>query len=141
MAVYSGLYVDESENMKNGDNSGGGSYDDEDIDEDDELSSGKIRKSPSESEEFCISMRKFAIGVAIASLLLMFAVILLVICILQRRRRRNHYHRRLLFGSSGGGSGGSTLGSSHRDGVGSGSVYSVGGGGGPYTNRAYTRDW
>lgn len=120
MEVYSGLYVDESENTKKGDPRDG----DDDLDEDLDDVSSPIRKRPSESEEFCISMRKFAIGVAIASLLLMFAVVLLVICVLQRRRRRNHHRR--LFGSSG-----STIGSS--------SVYS-GGGGGPYSNRAFSRD-
>jgi len=62
-------------------------------------------------EEFCISMKKFAIGVAIAMLLLMLAVILLVACILQRRRRRK---------------GASTIASS---------IYS-----GPYSNQAFSRD-
>lgn len=66
-------------------------------------------------------MRKFAIGVAIASLLLMFAVILLVVCILQRRRRRHQHHQRLFSGS------GSTIGSS--------SIYS-----GAYANRGFARD-
>lgn len=127
MEVYSGLYVDESENTKKGkvSDSTGGAGDgggDDDLDEDLDDVNSPIRKKPSESEEFCISMRKFAIGVAIASLLLMFAVVLLVICVLQRRRRRNHHRR--LFGSSG-----STIGSS--------SVYSTGG---PYSNRAFSRD-
>ena len=136
MEVYSGLYVDESENTRNGTDEDDG----DDADGQGELCStvirncqknkitndilclGHRRRKPSESEEFCISMRKFAIGVAIASLLLMFAVILLVICILQRRRRRNAYQRHRPFISSG-----STIGSS--------SIYS-----GPYTNRAYSRD-
>ena len=69
------------------------------------------RKQAISEQEFCISMRKFAIGVAIASLLLMLAVILLVACILQRRRRRK---------------GASTAGSS---------IYS-----GPYSNRGFSRD-
>lgn len=127
MEVYSGLYVDESENTKKGRGGGGRAEGDgdDDLDEDLDDVNSPIRKRPSESEEFCISMRKFAIGVAIASLLLMFAVVLLVICVLQRRRRRNHHRR--LFGSSG-----ST--------IGSGSVYSGGGGGGPYSNRAFSRD-
>ncbi|KAI2801588.1 hypothetical protein BLOT_009402 [Blomia tropicalis] len=116
MEVYSGLYVDENENTKNG-------IDDELEDDVDDVSGSVRARKPSESEEFCISMRKFAIGVAIASLLLMFAVILLVVCILQRRRRRNTHRR--LYGSSG-----STIGSS-------GSVYSSSG---PYTNRAFSRD-
>lgn len=130
MEVYSGLYVDENE-----DKDGGDDLDDDDVDKRmfpilpfsntnnrnsfPLASLRNVRKRPTDTEEFCISMRKFAIGVAIASLLLMFAVILLVICILQRRRRR-HQHRRLF-------SSGST--------IGSGSIYS-----GPYTNRAYSRD-
>ncbi|KAI1280852.1 Cuticlin-1 [Halotydeus destructor] len=93
MEVYSGLYVNEA--------------DDDDDAEGQQSSSKRIGAE----EEFCISMRKFAIGVAIASLLLMMAVILLVACILQRRRRRK--------GSSHAGS----------------SIYS-----GPYSNRAYSRD-
>lgn len=113
--VYSGLYVDENENPPE--------MDDDSIDDDGTISDGtrhRHRPGSHDPNEFCISMRKFAIGVAIASLLLMLAVLLLVICILQRRRRR-HQHQRL-FSSSG-----ST--------IGTGSVYS-----GPYTNRAYSRD-
>lgn len=71
---------------------------------------GQQAKRVGSAEEFCISMRKFAIGVAIASLLLMLAVVFLVACILQRRRRRK--------GSSS-----------------ASSIYS-----GPYSNRGYSRD-
>lgn len=74
------------------------------------LSTGQQAKRVGSAEEFCISMRKFAIGVAIASLLLMLAVVFLVACILQRRRRRK--------GSSS-----------------ASSIYS-----GPYSNRGYSRD-
>jgi len=91
--VYSGLYVNENEQDNDG------------------VDGQETSKRIGSEEEFCISMRKFAIGVAIASLLLMFAVILLVACILQRRRRRK---------------GTSTSASS---------IYS-----GPYSNRAYSRD-
>lgn len=89
--VYSGLYVNEAE-------------------EEEEVDIISPRRVATE-QEFCISMRKFAVGVAIASLLLMLAVILLVACILQRRRRRKDA---------------STSASS---------IYS-----GPYSNRAYGRD-
>ncbi|RWS17609.1 uncharacterized protein B4U79_06036 [Dinothrombium tinctorium] len=91
LEVYSGLYVNEAE-------------------EDSEVDIIPPKRVTTD-EEFCISMRKFAVGVAIASLLLMLAVILLVICILQRRRRRKDA---------------STTASS---------IYS-----GPYSNRAYSRD-
>ncbi|XP_053208386.1 cuticlin-1-like [Panonychus citri] len=89
--VYSGLVVNEAE-------------------AEDEVDLISPRRVATE-QEFCISMRKFAVGVAIASLLLMLAVILLVACILQRRRRRKDA---------------STSASS---------IYS-----GPYSNRAYGRD-
>ncbi|XP_074598909.1 cuticlin-1-like [Brevipalpus obovatus] len=91
--VHSGLYVNEAD-------------DDEEVDL---ISPKKVTTD----DEFCISMRKFAIGVAVASLLLMFAIILLVGCILQRRRRRKNA---------------STAASS---------IYSASG---PYINRAYIRD-
>ncbi|RWS31485.1 uncharacterized protein B4U80_04398 [Leptotrombidium deliense] len=91
LEVYSGLYVNEAEEES----------------EVDILPPKRVTTD----EEFCISMRKFAVGVAIASLLLTLAVILLVICILQRRRRRKDA---------------STTASS---------IYS-----GPYSNRAYSRD-
>lgn len=111
MEVYSGLYVDENEDTKE--------IDDEEFEDVDSNRRGNKRYS--NSDDFCISMRKFAIGVAIASLLLMFAVVLLVICILQRRRRRTLHQR--LYSSTG-----STIGSS--------SIYS-----GPYTNRAFSREY
>ncbi|KAF7491363.1 Cuticlin-1 [Sarcoptes scabiei] len=112
--VYSGLYVDENENVSDFNEETDSETDS------DSIENGKRRPIHHDPSEFCISMRKFAIGVAIASLLLILAVLLLVICILQRRRRR-HQHQRL-FSSSG-----ST--------IGSGSVYS-----GQYTNRGYSRD-
>lgn len=100
--VYSGLYVNEAED-DSGDIDFGSSTASR------QRGSGSGPK-PGSAEEFCISMRKFAIGVAIASLLLMLAVVLLVACILQRRRRRK----------------GSSTASS---------IYS-----GPYSNRGYSRD-
>ncbi|OTF83420.1 hypothetical protein BLA29_002762 [Euroglyphus maynei] len=120
MEVYSGLYVDENENNtpELDDEEGETSINDQD------RRHGRNHRHH-DPNEFCISMRKFAIGVAIASLLLMLAVLLLVICILQRRRRRHHqqHHQRLYTSSAAGST------------IGSGSVYS-----GPYTNRAYIRD-
>lgn len=92
--VYSGLHVNEAEEEEPSD----------------QAAKGQQLKRLGSAEEFCISMRKFAIGVAIASLLLMLAVVLLVACILQRRRRRK--------GSSS-----------------ASSLYS-----GPYSNRGYSRD-
>ncbi|GFT61183.1 ZP domain-containing protein [Nephila pilipes] len=89
--VYGGLYVNE-------------------VDEDEEPEASSSL-SPRSDDEFCVSTRKFAIGIAIAGVLLMLAVILLVACIVHRRRRRK---------------GTSTTGSS---------IYS-----GPYSNHAYSRD-
>lgn len=91
--VFSGLHVNEVDNVDNDDESG-------------------VTPLPSvDDDEFCVSTRKFAIGIAIAGVLLMLAVILLVVCILHRRRRRK--------GTSRAGS----------------SIYS-----GPYSNAAYSRD-
>ncbi|KAH9505986.1 hypothetical protein DERF_010746 [Dermatophagoides farinae] len=124
MEVYSGLYVDENENNTP-------ELDDEESetsmngDNDQDRRHGRNHHNRHhDPNEFCISMRKFAIGVAIASLLLMLAVLLLVICILQRRRRRHHQQHQRFYSQSAAGST-----------IGSGSVYS-----GPYTNRGYIRD-
>ncbi|XP_013777016.1 uncharacterized protein LOC106461713 [Limulus polyphemus] len=92
--VFSGLHVNEVDKVDNDDDESG------------------VTSSPSvDEDEFCVSTRKFAIGIAIAGVLLMLAVMLLVACILHRRRRRK---------------GASTAGSS---------IYS-----GPYSNAAYSRD-
>lgn len=90
--VFSGLYVNELGELE---------------DDNDAPSSSPTRSD----DDFCVSVRKFAIGIAIAGVLLMLAVILLVACIVHRRRRRK---------------GSSTAGSS---------IYS-----GPYSNHAYSRD-
>ncbi|XP_013772076.1 uncharacterized protein LOC106457228 [Limulus polyphemus] len=91
--VFSGLHVNEVDNLNTDDEPG-------------------IKTQPSVGDdEFCVSTRKFAIGIAIAGVLLMLAVMLLVACILHRRRRRK---------------GASTACSS---------IYS-----GPYSNAAYSRD-
>ncbi|XP_064472273.1 cuticlin-1-like isoform X2 [Ornithodoros turicata] len=89
--VFSGLYVNEVS----------------------DLEESEVTAQPSSlpEDQFCVSTRKFAIGIAIAGVLLMLAVLLLVACILHRRRRRK---------------GSSTAGSS---------IYS-----GPYSNHAYSRD-
>ncbi|XP_023243895.1 uncharacterized protein LOC111641874 [Centruroides sculpturatus] len=92
--VYSGLYVDE------------------DTDSQKEAEEEEEKARPlTDEDDFCVSTRKFAIGIAIAGVLLVLAVLLLVACILHRRRRRK---------------GTSTAGSS---------IYS-----GPYSNRAFGRD-
>ncbi|XP_054709825.1 cuticlin-1-like [Uloborus diversus] len=90
--VFSGLYVNEADEI------------------DDDLENPSLFPAKSD-DEFCVSTRKFAIGIAIAGVLLCLAVILLVACIVHRRRRRK---------------GTSTAGSS---------IYS-----GPYSNHAYSRD-
>ncbi|KAG0426988.1 hypothetical protein HPB47_025932, partial [Ixodes persulcatus] len=92
--VFSGLYVNEVSDL-----------------EDPEVSAKPTSSASSSDHDFCVSSRKFAIGIAIAGVLLMLAVMLLVACILHRRRRRK---------------GSSTAGSS---------IYS-----GPYSNHAYSRD-
>ncbi|KAH7950908.1 hypothetical protein HPB52_003091 [Rhipicephalus sanguineus] len=75
------------------------------------VSSRPTSSASSSDHDFCVSSRKFAIGIAIAGVLLMLAVMLLVACILHRRRRRK---------------GSSTAGSS---------IYS-----GPYSNHGYSRE-
>lgn len=92
--VFSGLYVNEVTDS-----------------EDPEVSSRPTSSASSSDNDFCVSSRKFAIGIAIAGVLLMLAVMLLVACILHRRRRRK---------------GSSTAGSS---------IYS-----GPYSNHGYSRE-
>lgn len=92
--VYSGLYVDEVNEPEQA------------AKEDSETAGPVVDR-----DDFCVSTRKFAIGIAIAGVLLVLAVLLLIACILHRRRRRK---------------GTSTAGSS---------IYS-----GPYSNRAYSRD-
>ncbi|KAG8198907.1 hypothetical protein JTE90_015119 [Oedothorax gibbosus] len=90
--VYTGLLVNE-------------------VDELDEDTDNPSSLSTENEEDFCLSTRKFAIGIAIAGVLLMLAIVFLVACIVQRRRRKK---------------GTSTNGSS---------IYS-----GPYSNHAYSRD-
>ncbi|XP_076333522.1 cuticlin-1-like [Tachypleus tridentatus] len=91
--VYSGLYVNEVDNLEKSDDT-------------------RVATQLSVAEdEFCVSTRKFAIGIAVAGVSLMLAVVLLVACILHRRRRRKGIH---------------TAGSS---------IYS-----GPYSNAGYSRE-
>jgi len=66
-------------------------------------------QTPEDPNSICISQRNFAIGIAIAGLVLMLAVIAAILILLARRRRRKDA---------------STTGSS---------IYS-----GPYTNTAYS---
>ncbi|XP_071448506.1 cuticlin-3 [Hetaerina americana] len=106
--VYSGLYVNEAT-----DAGGRGTSDPSASD------SGVAKeKTPDDPDSICISQRSFAIGIAIAGLLLMLAVLAAVLIIVSRRRRR---------GRRRGKAGESTIGGSGS------SIYS-----GPYTNTAYS---
>ncbi|CAG5092139.1 Similar to cut-1: Cuticlin-1 (Caenorhabditis elegans) [Cotesia congregata] len=91
--VYSGLYVNEASDL------GGKS----------ELTDDVFReRTIDEADSICISQRSFAIGIAIAGLILMIAVVAAILVLLAKRRHKNI----------------STTGSS---------IYS-----GPYTNTAYS---
>jgi len=90
--VYSGLYVNEAE----------------DLDEDEGLTDEFVDVRAYDPNTFCISQRSFAIGIAIAGLILMTAVVVAIMILVSKRRRKNL----------------STTGSS---------IYS-----GPYTNTAYS---
>ncbi|XP_028966901.1 uncharacterized protein LOC100902690 [Galendromus occidentalis] len=67
--VFSGLYVNEA------------------VDAEPEATSASSISSASQFD-FCLSTRKFAIGIAVLGLLLMLIVMLLIACILHRRRRK-----------------------------------------------------
>ncbi|XP_034951821.1 uncharacterized protein [Chelonus insularis] len=91
--VYSGLYVNEASDL-------GGKSD---------LSDDVFReRTIDDADSICISQRSFAIGIAIAGLILMLAVVAAILVLLAKRRHKNI----------------STTGSS---------IYS-----GPYTNTAYS---
>merc|ERR1719333_814777 len=89
--VYSGLYVNEAEDL-----------------DDDEIVDDLVDVRAYDPNTFCISQRSFAIGIAIAGLILMTAVVVAIMILVSKRRRKNL----------------STTGSS---------IYS-----GPYTNTAYS---
>jgi len=91
--VYSGLYVNEAQDL-----------------DDDEFAENLDQPDVSvyDPNTFCISQRSFAIGIAIAGLILMTAVVVAIMILVSKRRRKNL----------------STTGSS---------IYS-----GPYTNTAYS---
>lgn len=91
--VYSGLYVNEASDL-----------------DDDEFAESLDQPEVTvyDPNTFCISQRNFAIGIAIAGLILMTAVVIAIMCLVSKRRRKNL----------------STTGSS---------IYS-----GPYTNTAYS---
>lgn len=91
--VYSGLYVNEASDL-----------------DDDEFADSLDQPDVSvyDPNTFCISQRSFAIGIAIAGLILMTAVVIAIMILVSKRRRKNL----------------STTGSS---------IYS-----GPYTNTAYS---
>lgn len=90
--VYSGLYVNEATDIKG--------------DVNDDIAR---EKTPEDPNSICISQRNFAIGIAVAGLVLMLAVIAAILILLARRRHRKDA---------------SNTGSS---------IYS-----GPYTNTAYS---
>ena len=90
--VYTGLYVDEAS----------------DLDDDEFAALDQPDVSVYDPNTFCISQRSFAIGIAIAGLILMTAVVVAIMILVSKRRRKNL----------------STTGSS---------IYS-----GPYTNTAYS---
>jgi len=89
--VYSGLYVNEAEDL-----------------DDDSVGEDLVDVRAYDPNTFCISQRSFAIGIAIAGLILMTAVVVAIMILVSKRRRKNL----------------STTGSS---------IYS-----GPYTNTAYS---
>lgn len=93
--VYSGLYVNEANDLDD-DLAGGDDYADE-------------IHSVYDPSTICFPQRDFAIGIAVAGLILMLIVIIAILCLLSKRRRRKDL---------------STTGSS---------IYS-----GPYTNTAYS---
>lgn len=72
-------------------------------------------------KDFCLSLRKFAIAISLASLILMAAILIIIACLIQRRKRRklaeeaeeqhrNHIQNSMMYNHS------------------------------PYTNRAYCRE-
>uniref|UniRef100_A0A6A7G1J3 Cuticlin-1 n=1 Tax=Hirondellea gigas TaxID=1518452 RepID=A0A6A7G1J3_9CRUS len=95
--VFSGLYVNEEEELPEPNSHGA-------------ITISEIEKEElNDPDKFCLSPKTFAIGIAIAGLILMIAVIAAILVLISRRRRRKDD---------------STTGSS---------IYS-----GPYTNTAYS---
>lgn len=82
--VFSGLHVDESELEAN--------RGDKDpmmmASTNDEPTEQKSSNSKQSEKDFCMSMRKFAIAISLASLILMTAIIIMIACMIQRRKRR-----------------------------------------------------
>merc|ERR1712080_388943 len=72
--VYSGLYVNEASDL-----------------EDDEFADSLDQPDVSvyDPNTFCISQRSFAIGIAIAGLILMSAVVVAIMILVSKRRRKN----------------------------------------------------
>merc|ERR1711902_305998 len=71
--VYSGLYVNEAEDL-----------DDDEINDD-----LLVDVRAYDPNTFCISQRSFAIGIAIAGLILMTAVVVAIMILVSKRRRKN----------------------------------------------------
>lgn len=113
--VFSGLNVDETELEANA--AVAGDKDPMMMASTSEDSQQQQSANAKQSEkDFCLSMRKFAIAISLASLLLMTAIIIMIACMIQRRKRRKFEE------------------SQHHG----GSVYDYHGS--PYTNRGYCRD-
>merc|ERR1719333_1277334 len=70
--VYSGLYVNEAEDL-----------------DDDSVGDDLVDVRAYDPNTFCISQRSFAIGIAIAGLILMTAVVVAIMILVSKRRRKN----------------------------------------------------
>lgn len=89
--VFSGLHVDESglESSKDNDPLMMASTNDDP----EEQPSGSTSSKQSE-KEYCLSLRKFAIAISLASLLLMLAIITMLACFIHRRNKLRESQRR-----------------------------------------------
>lgn len=81
--VSSGLHVDESELEANR-----GDRDPMMMASTNDEPEQKSSNSKQSERDFCLSMRKFAIAISLASLILMTAIIIMIACMIQRRKRR-----------------------------------------------------
>lgn len=85
--VFSGLHVDESEAVNAGDKDPMmAASTNDDLQETSRPAEGSAKRQ--NDREFCMELRKFAIWISLASLLLMAAIILMIACMIQRRKRR-----------------------------------------------------
>lgn len=115
--VTSGLHVDETETEAGSNSAAVGGADQDPMmaasTNDDPEETGKQTADSKQSErDFCMSLRRFAIAISLASLLLMTAIIIMIACLIQRRKREKLEAQ----------------------------MHSPYDQGGPYSNRAYCRD-